>query len=128
MSDALFLVAIVKAERNHGPDTDLSSVIETFDQINHDIPTQGEFEGAVRRLIGRGLVGIREEFHPGATSTGDELVARLEGDGIWATIQRVSNSLERAGEAAPSDWALPPQVWRDAVSGWLDRAQKYLRK
>jgi hypothetical protein len=93
----------------------LVDVVRHADALNHAIPTEAEFAGAMGRLTAAGLV----DADPNAdrfwlTDAGARLHSRLDSRGMFAWMELIPPGLHRIGGPQDSEWSLP--------DGFFDRA------
>jgi hypothetical protein len=102
-SDAWIYTAIRISDRGEG--VTLSDLMTAADVVNHAYPTDAEITQAVRRLIGAGLVDVRDGRFQ-LTAAGASLNPRRLG-GLFGQIDSYLKELRRL-PVTETDWSLPP--------------------
>lgn len=121
LSDAWVFAAL--AGTGPGAGRDLTGIVAAADAINHAIPTEAEFAGAVGRLLAAGLVGAEPEadryWH---TEAGRALYERrMRRRGLSGWVEAIPPALERLGAPGGEAWSPPPDAFDRAVRAYLRR-------
>jgi hypothetical protein len=126
-SDAWVLLAITL--RDGGGGCSLTEVIAAADAINHAIPLDSELEQAARRLLGAGLVQVRDR-RLFVTEAGRNLEAvrtdQARARGVLpGQVGRLLDDLQGL-PVTEHDWALEPGELSQAVGAWHGRAERLI--
>ncbi|WP_107773898.1 hypothetical protein [Nocardioides sediminis] len=97
----------------------LTEVVAAADGLNHAILLDDEVDGAVRRLLGSGLLVVTPDMTFALTSAGSALVARRNGS-LFNQVDSVLGLLASV-HVRVQEFALPPGAMRDAVDTYLAR-------
>jgi hypothetical protein len=105
--------------------TDLARLVEVADVINHALPTDNEIEGAIRRLVGAGLIVVTDDGFT-LTEEGASLAGSIRG-GLFGQVDHALKAL-RAVPVSEASWTLDPRAVDDACQAYLRKSRIYMAK
>ncbi|SCL37377.1 hypothetical protein GA0070624_5851 [Micromonospora rhizosphaerae] len=99
----------------------LADVLSTADHLNQSIPERHEVEGAVRRLVGAGLVSVSDGWFR-ITPEGERLWRTRPSAGLATTVDTVQGVLSRRHTPGAADWHLHEDDHAAAVQEYVVRS------
>jgi hypothetical protein len=122
ISDAWFFEAVAMADARGS--TDLSTVIETGDFVNHAIFNAEEIEQAVGRLRSAGLLTVVDDRFA-LTGEASELWGRSPSRYALERMRWLEAVLNEKYEFDTAlAWSLDRQAWREALSAYQGRLRR----
>jgi hypothetical protein len=118
-ADAWVLTAIAISRRP----CSLPHLVAAADGLNHAVLLEAEANGALRKLLGSGLLHQTTDLEFDLTPEGTALVERRHGS-LFTQVNSVQSLLD-AVPARNQDFALPPGAMRAAVDTYLPRSRKH---
>ncbi len=130
-NDAWIFVSVVIADRTESdraaaaalPNTgaNLADVLSAADFLHNAVPMREQIEGAVRRLVGAGLINVDDDFFAVA-APGEQLWRTRTISGLSSTVSCLQTALNRAGTApGGSEWTLDEPTYTAAVREYCTR-------
>jgi predicted transcriptional regulator len=99
----------------------LSEVVQAGDALNHAILLDQEVEGAMRKLLGSGLVTVTAGRDFALTRQGAALVSRRKGD-MFSQVKSVQSMLDSV-PVRSQDFTLERGAMEEAIDAYRDRTR-----
>ncbi|MEU5552451.1 MULTISPECIES: hypothetical protein [unclassified Micromonospora] len=99
----------------------LADVISTADHLDRTLPERHDIEGAIRRLLGAGLVEVADGWFR-ITADGERLWRTRPSAGLATTVDTVQGVLSRRHPPGTADWHLDEAEHTAAVQEYLVRS------
>ena len=92
----------------------LADLLAAADFLHHSVPSRAELEESVRRLVGAGLLIVKDDLLEVAPA-GEQLWRTRPFSGLTSAVMTLQAQLNRATEPGDADWTLDERIYHAAL-------------